>query len=776
MRLLERNSTHEFTLTRDFVGDDKIPPYTILSHTWGADTDEVTFEDLTGKDKTYKDKTGYKKIQFCGDQARQDGYQYFWVDTCCINKANNTELSEAINSMFRWYCNAAKCYVYLSDVFSTNDHNRNNLSWQLAFQESRWFKRGWTLQELIAPPSVEFFSSDCKRLGDKKSLGRQVHEITGLAVRVLQKSDDLSEFSVAERMSWAEKRQTKREEDKAYSLLGIFDIHMPLIYGEGMKNAFRRLREEIDHSDKSLNSLPYAVGAPFNSYLKQDKSTCLQNTRVDILHKIHTWADGQDKRCIFWLNGLAGTGKSTIARTVARRYFEKKRLGASFFFAKRDGDVGNAGKFVTSIAVQLGNTVPTLRQYIYDAVAERNDITSQSLQDQWDQLVLRPLLKLDGNGCYSSYVVVVDALDECENDNHVGIILKLLAKAQSLQRVQLRVLLTSRPEVPIRYRFYQIPDTERQDFVLNNILPSIIDHDISIFLEYNLRLISRERSLDATWPGEEVVRHLVQIASGLFIWAATACLFIHEGKRFAVKRLDTILKGSGSKGSGSAVIAPEERLDEIYTTVLKHSISPEYTDEEKEESYYMLRQILGAIAVLFSPLSIYSLSSLLRVTKEDVDQTLEDLQSILYVPKDQNHPLRLHHPSFRDFLLNNERCKNLNFWVDEKQAHQTLANSCIGLMSTSLKQDICGLNTPGMLVTDVESSRVERSLPPEVQYACLYWIQHLQKSGVQLYDNDQVHQFLQKNLLYWLEALGWIRKFSEGIYAISSLESIIAVS
>ena len=412
--------------------------------------------------------------------------------------------------------------------------------------------------------------------------------------------------------------------------------------------------------------------------------------------------------------------------------------------------------------------MPTLRRYICDAVAERGDITNQSLRDQWHQLVLCPLSKLDGNGCHSSYVLIVDALDECDDDNNIRIILQLLAEARLLQRVRLRVFLTSRAEIPIRYGFNQIPDTERQDFVLHSISSSIIDHDISIFLEYNLRLIGQERSLDA---GEDVIRYLVQIAGGLFIWAATACRFIREGKRFAAKRLDTILQGSGS-----AITAPEKHLDEIYTTVLKHSITLEYTEEEKEESYYILRHILGSIAVLFSPLSVYSLSRLLRVTKESIGQTLEDLHSVLDVPKDQNRPLRLHHPLFRDFLLNNDRCKNPNFWVDEKQAHQTLADSCIQLMSTSLKQDICGLNTPGILVSDVESSRVEQSLPPEVQYACLYWIQHFHKSGAQLRDNDQVHQFLQEHLLHWLEALGWMQKVSEGIYAIASLESFAAVS
>jgi hypothetical protein len=248
MRLLEIKSPGEFSLTKDLI--DNIPLYAILSHTWGEDEEEVTFNDLvTGASNR---KIGHRKIQFCAEQTARDGLQYFWVDTCCINKSNNTELSEAINSMFRWYQNAARCYVYLSDV-STSDEKQNNLtfqSWEQAFRKSRWFTRGWTLQELIAPPCVEFFCSKGNRLGDKNSLEQHIHEITGIAAKAFQ-GTPLSEFGVIERMSWAENRETRREEDKAYSLLGIFDIHMALIYGEGVKSAFRRLREEIDKPLKS---------------------------------------------------------------------------------------------------------------------------------------------------------------------------------------------------------------------------------------------------------------------------------------------------------------------------------------------------------------------------------------------------------------------------------------------------------------------------------------------------------------------------------------------
>jgi hypothetical protein len=251
MRLLKRENAGWFSLTAckfsltEFAGDS-IPNYAILSHTWGADGEEVTFQDLVKG--TGKSKAGYKKLRFCGEQAARDGLLYFWVDTCCIDKANNTELQEAINSMFRWYRDAVKCYVYLSDVSKYESDKNSQLSqftWESGFRKSRWFTRGWTLQELIAPKSVEFFSLEGEQLGDKKSLEGQIHEITGISVEALQSISPLSHFSVDERMSWAENRKTTRKEDKAYSLLGIFGIHMPLIYGEEEENAFIRLRKEI---------------------------------------------------------------------------------------------------------------------------------------------------------------------------------------------------------------------------------------------------------------------------------------------------------------------------------------------------------------------------------------------------------------------------------------------------------------------------------------------------------------------------------------------------
>jgi hypothetical protein len=385
---------------------------------------------------------------------------------------------------------------------------------------------------------------------------------------------------------------------------------------------------------------------------------------------------------------------------------------------------------------------------------------------------------------------VVDALDECDDENNIRIILQLLTEARSLKTVRLRVFLTSRLEIPIRHGFYQIPEAERHDFVLHSISPAIVDRDITIFLEFNLRLITQERTLDPGWPGEEVIRRMVQNASGLFIWVATACRFIRAGKMFAADRLSIILKTDTStedsmddyttddSTDGSpkddSMISPEEKLNQIYIAVLKHSVC-NYRKQERNKWYKLLRETVGPIILLFSPLPAFSLACLLDTRREDIIQTLDDLRSILDIPEDSARPLRLHHPSFRDFLLDKKRCGDSNLQVDEKQAHRALADSCIRLVSTSLKQDICGLSAPGVLVTDVESSLVDERLPLEVQYACLYWVQHLEKSGAQLYDNDQVHQFLQVHLLYWLEALSWMQKISEGIIAIASLESITLV-
>lgn len=278
MRLLEHGSNGEFSLTEDLVNN--LPTYAILSHTWGEDDQEVTFQDLT--ERSGKSKAGYQKIRFCGEQAARDGLRYFWVDTCCIKRSDAVELQKSINSMFRYYKNAVKCYVYLSDVSIPDDRVKtySKIDFELAFQTAKWFTRGWTLQELLAPSSVEFFSADYKRLGDKLSLEHQIHQSTGIPIEALRGYDP-TKFSVDERVSWVAKRETKHEEDMAYSLLGIFGIFLPLIYGEGRDYAFRRLHEEIYKRSRKhqLDEVSTVSQATFNSP-KRLKTTHSQSSSV----------------------------------------------------------------------------------------------------------------------------------------------------------------------------------------------------------------------------------------------------------------------------------------------------------------------------------------------------------------------------------------------------------------------------------------------------------------------------------------------------------------
>jgi hypothetical protein len=247
MRLLNTDTLQlEF-----FEGGPKIS-YAILSHTWGDD--EVTYQDLLSG--FGPERKAWPKIASCCAKARTEGYQYVWIDTCCIDKSSSAELSEAINSMFKWYQDAEVCYAYLADVElemrlqSAANQGPEPESTALvgsvaaALQASRWFTRGWTLQELLAPPDVVFFSATWKELGTRDALAFLISMVTKIDINVLKQRKSLSSFSVAQRLSWASRRQASKVEDEAYCLMGLFGVSMPLLYGEGPK-AFQRLQLEI---------------------------------------------------------------------------------------------------------------------------------------------------------------------------------------------------------------------------------------------------------------------------------------------------------------------------------------------------------------------------------------------------------------------------------------------------------------------------------------------------------------------------------------------------
>lgn len=259
MRLLQTN-----TLQLKEFFDSQIPPYAILSHRWSDH--EVSFKEM--RKGTAPQGSGMAKIQSFCQLAAARGFDWAWIDTCCIDKRSSAELSEAINAMYKWYERSGECYVYLSDVECSSHDLSLKRGYVDKLRTSSWFTRGWTLQELLAPQKskVVFFDANWNEIGSLPQLASAVSEITGIdefymGFKHSNRSGELTaaftpcaDTSVAKRMSWVSRRQTSREEDMAYCLLGLFDINMPLLYGEGAKKAFQRLQIEImrNNDDESL--------------------------------------------------------------------------------------------------------------------------------------------------------------------------------------------------------------------------------------------------------------------------------------------------------------------------------------------------------------------------------------------------------------------------------------------------------------------------------------------------------------------------------------------
>jgi tetratricopeptide (TPR) repeat protein len=321
MRLLHYDALGRLVLT-DFRGKP-IPPYAILSHRWSDS--EILIEDISND--IYKEKEeGYRKLQFCAERAAQDELQYFWIDTCCIDRWNNNERSKAINSMFRWYNSAARCYVFLPDVSvstETEPARRNN--WEASFRKSVWFTRGWTLQELIAPVSVEFFSCEGRRIGDKTSLDQLIHETTGIPLRALRNCS-LDEFTTSERERWAENRRTKEEEDIVYCLLGILGVSMPTTYGEGQESARRRLQAEVEAAANAPSIMPFSQNSRFVGRESQ---------LAELEAKLFT---NEQTTTTLAIVGPGGTGKSQLALEVAHRVRQNNKDWSVFWMDASDKD------------------------------------------------------------------------------------------------------------------------------------------------------------------------------------------------------------------------------------------------------------------------------------------------------------------------------------------------------------------------------------------------------------------------------------------------------
>lgn len=526
-----------------------------------------------------------------------------------------------------------------------------------------------------------------------------------------------------------------------------------------------------------LGTLPVATGASFDSRDEEHNPTCLQNTRVDLLLRIHEWANDPDAKPLFWLNGMAGTGKSTISRTVARQFAQSKQLSGSFFFKRGEADRGSLSKFFTTIAAQLAERHPIIAPHIKSAVDANPYVAGKAIQDQFDKLILQPLGSIPPNTWRAtSLVFVIDALDECDEDKDVKLIINLFSRTKELQLPKLRFLITSRPELPIRLGFNAV-EGAYQDLILHEIPHDIIEHDIAAFLEYELIKINKEfnssvsadRQLPTDWPGTEHMQILIKMAIPLFIFAATVCRFLADrrGGRSPSEKLQTVLQ--------LQTRSQKSKLDATYLPILANLIDG-LDGEDEEFTLRQFRDIVGPIVILESPLSTSALARILQVSKDAVYSQLDMLHSVLSIPMSPESPVRLLHLSFREFLVDPEKREKNPFWVDERDTHKKMAINCLRVMNEHLRTDICRLGKPGKRRLSITVQATDSCMPPELQYSCLYWVYHIQQASQLLDDSSEVYEFLLSHILYWLEALGLMGRASEGLKILKALPSVLNVS
>ncbi|KAI9767392.1 MAG: hypothetical protein M1839_004511, partial [Geoglossum umbratile] len=566
---------------------------------------------------------------------------------------------------------------------------------------------------------------------------------------------------------------TSKQVEKIISSLERYEQSLTLALQVDQTGLMLDFDQKMDLANRNTNNihikfdlakLPVAKGASFDSHMDEHSARCLANTRVELRSQIAEWAKDRNGKPIFWLKGMAGTGKSTIARSVAQSFADRHQLAASFFFKKGEGERGNATRFFTTIATDLVAHIPGLILGIRKTLDADPGISERALKNQFEKLILHPLLEMAPSQTLAC-IVVIDALDECEREGDIRVILQLLARAKDIKSVSLRILVTSRPELPIRLGFKQMLDGTYQDLVLHEVPKGTIEQDIRLFLEHELREIQEQRSLPPKWPSGDEIQVLVELAIPLFIFAATACRYIADRRDNPMKRLEVVLQYQ------SATYV--SKLDRTYLPILSQLFDDE-DEADKQRRTSEFRDMVGSIVVLESLLSISSLAHFFQISKEDIRCRLDSLHSVLSIPDSEDLPVRLLHPSSRDFLVDPQKKGKSPFWIDERETHERLANKCLELLSSpeGLRQNMCKLLNPGTLRSEIDERTIAICLPPELQYACRYWVHHLEQSDCHIHDGDPIHLFLRKYFLYWLEAMSLIREAYKCIHIINRLQAL----
>ena len=491
-----------------------------------------------------------------------------------------------------------------------------------------------------------------------------------------------------------------------------------------------------------LNSYRRAHGAGYQS---GNQSGCLNGTRETVLNEIERWAGDLATPPVFWLNGLAGTGKSTIAQTVAERIFADGRLGASFFCSRGVEDRSDLRLIFPTLAFQLARKYPAFRSSFLPLLLSDPDVVHESLLSQMQRLIIEPL-----RSAMVSTVIVIDALDECKDDNPESALLFVLGKLVS-KIPKVKFFVTSRPERHIMTGFRgPLLKNTTNIFILHQVEPSTVDHDIRRFFKHKLSKLICQPYTSEGWPTDEQVDSLCQRAAGFFVYAVAIVKFLKHKSRQPSDQLDIILASPGIMiHEGKTELNVYNSLDLLYASILQAAFFENDLDDDA-----LVHSVLSAVVLVTNPLSPSAIATLMGIECDVVMSLLESVQSLLVLHEDIGKPIQPFHQSFPDFMTDPTRCRNSRFYMSP-DLHIKLVLRCLALMYESLRKNM--FSTPNYcLNSDVEGfpGVGEKSIDSALVYACRSWHNHLVRSDHLNMDVlSALHHFMEEKFIFWLEVL-----------------------
>ncbi|KAF9644544.1 hypothetical protein BDM02DRAFT_933960 [Thelephora ganbajun] len=520
----------------------------------------------------------------------------------------------------------------------------------------------------------------------------------------------------------------------------------------------------IDAADLSvLNNCRRAHGA---GYRHGDRKSCLRGTRETVLNGIDSWVSDFEKSSVFWLNGLAGTGKSTIAQTVSERVFANGLLGASYFCSRDFENRSDLHFIFPTLAFQLAHKYPTFRSILVPLLRSNPDIVHESLVNQMEELIVEPLKSAN-----VWTVIVIDALDECKDEEPQSAILSVLGRFVE-QIPKVKFFITGRPEPRIKTGFRLPLLVDSTDvFVLHGVHPSLISSDIRLFLKHGLSEVARRRRIEG-WPSDEHIDVMCHRAGGLFVYAVATVRFLDSSTHLPKRRLETIVSlPECTVHEGKARLSSKSKttLDSLYTSILKTAFSE---DEEDPEMDSKVRSTIGTVVLLVNPLPPSGIAELIGLDPDEVRQFLTLLQSLLAFDEDSSQPVRPFHKSFPDFITDPSRCTDTRFWISPKSLHLELAMNCLRVMNDGLERNLLSLPDYALNseVGDIET-RINNRISDALRYACRSWHSHLTKIKGDVTDViSHLRVFLEK-FLAWLEVVSALRTFRGAVIGLEQLVS-----